>query len=557
MCFSFGVASSVACGGTPLPAAFTNLDMQDAWSFVSNTPCPSSSPDGSDALAMILYILGGVAAAASLVAILLVFKLRRPQEPSILISGRMVSTSAATAPTVGYGTHQEERYKVVEKIGEGAFSVVYLVRRNADGAVFAMKHMECQSDVQRQEAIKECEIIRTLQGHPNVICLIDMFMNYEFEAAPRPATSASASVEQRKKPSVFDGLDALTGPRDGGAVDSTNGGTTDPLLPHDSPQLNPSPTTSRHLCLVMEYHPAGDLRQWVLRQPPGRIPDSIIASIAFQVCSVLKHIHAQQPAVMHRDIKPENILISSSEAVEANRGRFSRQVLLSPAQVQDGSPSAKFLPVVLTDFGLARMQERSYCASGAGTLPYVAPECFKKRYTVQCDMWSVGCVIYALATRRVTSQTVRLHFQDALKSGYEESLRADLAGKLSPEMVEFTVRLLQPDPSKRLKAEEACRLFRRRGGAVYITSKILSGDIAAAVSPDNAQTAEQSLATLLRFSDGDRSSGTTSAVRLVDGVAAGMTPSPPPRTASSAALQDHSLLPRELSPGETPRQLFA
>ena len=52
----------------------------------------------------------------------------------------------------------------------------------------------------------------------------------------------------------------------------------------------------------------------------------------------------------------------------------------------------------LVDFGLAKIIGPSETATEPfGTLGYVAPEVLKKQpYTYSCDVWSFGCIIYAL-----------------------------------------------------------------------------------------------------------------------------------------------------------------
>ena len=424
VCFSYGLPNSF-CPSAPTTFFPTNL-MSPLSIISQGTPAPTQPAKSSGTnMSLLLYILGGVAALTTGVAVLLVARLRKVPDEGLL-------SGAASSPATYGIAQQEERYRIISKIGEGTFSVVYLVHRRADGAKFALKHMECQSDLQRHEAIKECEIIRSLQGHPNVINLVDMFMNYEFDSARND--------------------DAKT------AAENLNNN----LLDHDTPGKR-----SRHLCLVMQYHPAGDLRKWTLSQSTGSpIPEAILLSVAFQVCSVLKHCHAQDPPVIHRDLKPENILISN------------------PA------PHPTLLPIVVTDFGLARVQEGTHCASGAGTVPYVAPECFKKKYTVQCDIWSLGCVLYAVATRRVNNNTVRLMFQEVGNPDFHSSIRRDLAKLNYSELfISFVLMLLEPEPKARPTATQAFRLFRKKKDEIILSAKAM--EVLKSGTDAGAPTAEE------------------------------------------------------------------
>lgn len=52
----------------------------------------------------------------------------------------------------------------------------------------------------------------------------------------------------------------------------------------------------------------------------------------------------------------------------------------------------------LVDFGLSKILGPNETTNEPfGTLGYVAPEVLSKKfYSFSCDMWSIGCVVYAL-----------------------------------------------------------------------------------------------------------------------------------------------------------------
>jgi serine/threonine protein kinase len=75
--------------------------------------------------------------------------------------------------------------------------------------------------------------------------------------------------------------------------------------------------------------------------------------------------------IVHRDLKLENIMMSDNS--------------------EDSVPK-------IVDFGLSKIIGPTETAvEPFGTLGYVAPEVLKKEpYSFSCDLWSLGCIVYAL-----------------------------------------------------------------------------------------------------------------------------------------------------------------
>ena len=91
--------------------------------------------------------------------------------------------------------------------------------------------------------------------------------------------------------------------------------------------------------------------------------------LTYQIARGVLYLH--EFGIVHRDLKLENIMMS------------------------DGTDNA--VPKIV-DFGLAKIIGPSNTAMEPfGTLGYVAPEVLRKQpYTFSCDVWSLGCIIYAL-----------------------------------------------------------------------------------------------------------------------------------------------------------------
>lgn len=125
------------------------------------------------------------------------------------------------------------------------------------------------------------------------------------------------------------------------------------------------------LCIVTEFADGGDLSEEIERRTKRRAyfnPDELLG-LFVQVCLALKHLHDRK--ILHRDIKPANIFLTKSGVVKVG------------------------------DLGVATVLSHTLaCAqTSIGTPYYTAPEiCLGKRYNAKADIWSLGCVLFEMAT---------------------------------------------------------------------------------------------------------------------------------------------------------------
>ncbi len=123
------------------------------------------------------------------------------------------------------------------------------------------------------------------------------------------------------------------------------------------------------LRLVMEYHERGDLFSQMERSwKASLVSEALVMSYAVPIFYGLSYLHGR--GIVHRDMKLENILIGN-----------------------DGLPR-------IADFGLSNKKRGSRFAPGfVGTTGFAAPEIVKgKSYTEACDIWSVGVMLFTMAT---------------------------------------------------------------------------------------------------------------------------------------------------------------
>ena len=134
------------------------------------------------------------------------------------------------------------------------------------------------------------------------------------------------------------------------------------------------------------------------------VPTRMIIAFAAQITGTLAYLHSARgtgangdpyQGIVYRDLKPDNILVS-----------------------EDGSRLA------LADFGLCKDALRSGTTL-AGTKPYMAPETLLEgRATPASDIWSLGVIIYELATLKRPDFLGDKEPKDVFINGWKPDLSA-------------------------------------------------------------------------------------------------------------------------------------
>ena len=127
------------------------------------------------------------------------------------------------------------------------------------------------------------------------------------------------------------------------------------------------------MCLVLELCTIGAL-QGLLDDETQQLPWATRrVPIARDIARGMNYLHNQSPCIIHRDLKPANVLLAPSWTAK------------------------------LCDFGTSREHAAGGVATmtAVGTPLYEPPEVMRRdAYDESCDVWSFGCVLFALSTRQ-------------------------------------------------------------------------------------------------------------------------------------------------------------
>ncbi|MFF5208195.1 serine/threonine-protein kinase [Streptosporangium sp. NPDC000396] len=165
----------------------------------------------------------------------------------------------------------------------------------------------------------------------------------------------------------------------------------------------------------------------------GPLPVPQVADIGRQILSALRAAH--EAGILHRDVKPSNILLApDGRAVLTDFGiaTVEGDASLTQTGMVTGSPS--FLP-----------PER---ATGADAGPW-------------SDLWALGATLYAALVGHGPFER-----RDAMATLGALLTEEPDFGKVSPEMREVLMGMLQRDPARRLSPEQADMLLAEVSGGV-------------------------------------------------------------------------------------------
>ncbi|KAJ8566006.1 hypothetical protein K7X08_008582 [Anisodus acutangulus] len=176
--------------------------------------------------------------------------------------------------------------------------------------------------------------------------------------------------------------------------------------------------------LVMELCEGGELFDRIVAR--GHYTERAAAAVTRTIVEVIQMCHKH--GVMHRDLKPENFLFSNKKETAALKAiDFGLSIFFKPGE--------RFNEIV-------------------GSPYYMAPEVLKRHYGPEVDVWSAGVILYILlcGVPPFWAETEQGVAQAIISSVVD--FRRDPWPKVSDNAKDLVKKMLNPDPSKRLTAQQ-------------------------------------------------------------------------------------------------------
>ncbi|GLT64607.1 hypothetical protein SLA2020_370890 [Shorea laevis] len=176
--------------------------------------------------------------------------------------------------------------------------------------------------------------------------------------------------------------------------------------------------------LVMELCEGGELFDRITAR--GHYTERAAAAVIKTIVEVVQFCHRH--GVMHRDLKPENFLFANKkEAAPLKAIDFGLSVFFKPGE--------RFTEIV-------------------GSPYYMAPEVLKRNYGEEVDVWSAGVILYILlcGVPPFWADTEQGVAQAIIRSVI--NFKRDPWPKLSENAKDLVKKMLDPDPSRRLTAQQ-------------------------------------------------------------------------------------------------------
>ncbi|KAI9311584.1 kinase-like domain-containing protein [Dichotomocladium elegans] len=297
-----------------------------------------------------------------------------------------------------------ERFELLEKIGDGAFSVVYKARDSTTGKNVAVKVVRKREVVDKQDHL-----------HPS--------LKKKPRATERANILKEVQIMQKcKHPNLVS-------------------------LVHFS-------ETDDYFFLGMELCPGGELFHQIVNMT--YFSEELARHVITQVAHAIRFLH-EECGIVHRDIKPENILFDPIPIIPSRvkLNHFPEDDKADEGEFRPGVGGGGIGTVKLADFGLSKVIWDNATKTPCGTVGYTAPEIVRDQtYSKGVDMWALGCVLYTMLCGFPPFYDESIHALTRKVAGGEYTFLSPWWDPVSDSAKDLISHLLTVDPEQRYTIDE-------------------------------------------------------------------------------------------------------
>ena len=313
-----------------------------------------------------------------------------------------------------------EKYKPLKAIGKGEFGQVFAVEER----YYHASHVTDETDGKKAR-----------HGSPEMTRKARMYACKVIDIDPKGVADCISSIGKQTSPltDVLNELQMMVGQGGG----------------HPNVQdLVDFVVEDGKAYIVSSLCRGGDLAQAL--EMRGCLCEEDARNVTIGIINGLAHLHYR--GIAHRDIKLENVLLCDSKH-DLSKVKIIDMGFAKQLASQDAAPCAEALHTV------------------CGTPMYIAPEMIRPtvrtgviqaeaRYGTQADMWSTGIILYYLLSgsppfEPTSNQSMMEVFKEIEEASFD--FADPVWGTVSDDAMDLIECLLEPDPAKRLTAEEALR----------------------------------------------------------------------------------------------------
>ncbi|CEP12073.1 hypothetical protein [Parasitella parasitica] len=300
-----------------------------------------------------------------------------------------------------------ERFEMIEKIGEGAFSFVFKARDTATDSEVAIK------------VVRKRELDASEHGqshlHPNM----------------KKKTKATERANILKEVQIMRNMQH-----------------------RNIVRLVQFSESDEYYFLVLELCKGGELFHRIVQLT--YFSEDLARHVIVQVAEGIRYLH-EECGVVHRDIKPENILFEPIPVIKRDNveNPFGDEDKEDEGEFTEGVGGGGIGVVKLADFGLSKVIWDNSTLTPCGTVGYTAPEIVRdQKYSKSVDMWAIGCVLYTILCGfpPFYDESIRALTHKVARGEY--TFLSPWWDPISASAKDLIRNLLTVDPEKRYTIEE-------------------------------------------------------------------------------------------------------